>query len=167
MNASSSRTLIRQSSNASRRTRLWNRAAALAVLEGRQGPVAPMSRYQHRNFMSMSDDEDDEDDDVDSVLPHSDTESDYAPFVNPSSEPEDIVLPAAEMNSLSPSYVSRSSDGDNVCGCKVPQRRLKRKSKAAKWFPLKSFIDLYSENDDDYGASWAWRSNFIQVSTLS
>ena len=115
--------------------------------------------------MSMSDDED-EDEDVDSVAPHSDTEDDedYTPFFNPSSEPEDIVLPADEIkNSFPFSYVPCPND-DNLCGCESSQRQVKPKPRAARCFPLESFIDLY-ENDDDYGSTWG--SSFIQVPILS
>jgi len=115
----------------------------------------------------MSDDEDeDEDEDVDSVVPHEDTEDDedYTPFFNPSCEPEDIVLPADEIkNSFQLCYVPCAND-DNLCGCESSRRRGKSKSRAAKWFPLKSFVDLYSENDDDYSSTWIRRSSFIQLS---
>jgi hypothetical protein len=114
--------------------------------------------------MSMSDDEDDGDEE-DDILPRSDSEDDPMHF-NPSFEPEDIVLPASPTtHSFPPSRVLLPSNGDNLGGRKASQRRVKRKSgKATEWFPLKSFIDLYNENDDD--SSWNWRS-FIEVTQLS
>lgn len=120
--------------------------------------------------MSMSDDEDeDEDEDVDSVVPHSDTEEDedYTPFFDPSSEPEDIVLPADEITNSFPLCYLPCPNDDNLCGCESSQRRVKPKPRVAKWFSLKSFIDFYSENDEDLGSTWIARSNFIQVPILS
>ena len=159
----SSLRLLRQPSEVSFQTRSRNRAAALAALEGQR--VSILSP-QPRNFMSMSDDEDeDEDESVDSVVPHLDTEDDedYTPFFNPSSEPEDIVLPADEIkNSFPFCYVPCPND-DNLCGCKSSQRRVKPKPRAARRFH-ESFIDLY-DNDDDYGSTW--RSSFIRVPILS
>lgn len=116
--------------------------------------------------MSMSDDEDEEDD----VVPKSDPEDDAYQLFNPSFEPEDIVLPPSP-TTLSPSpRAPRPSDGDDSPkngGRKIAQRWIKHTGKPGEWFPLKSFIDLYNENDDDSGSSsWNWRS-FIEVSNVS
>lgn len=162
----------RQPSVVSTRTRLRNRAAALALLEGRQKPSAPSPPVRPlrecKNFMSMSDDEEEE---VDYFVPKSDPEDVYQVF-NPSFEPEDIVLPSSPtiLSSL-PRQMPRLSDGGNLpkTGArKPPQRRTKHKTgKASEWLPLKSFIDLYNENDDDSGSSsWNWRS-FIEVPNVS
>ncbi|KAJ3572359.1 hypothetical protein NP233_g3133 [Leucocoprinus birnbaumii] len=158
----------RQGSTVSTRTRLRNRATALALLEGRQKPVVAPVKREPKNFMSMSDDEDEDDEDV---LPRSDSEDEpvQVQAYNPSFEPEDIVLPASPTTlSFPPSRVLRPSNSANLGGRKASQRRAKHKSgKTGEWFPLKSFIDLCNENDDESGSgSWNWRS-FIEVSTLS
>ncbi|KAF9453528.1 hypothetical protein P691DRAFT_719268 [Macrolepiota fuliginosa MF-IS2] len=160
----------RQSSTVSTRTRMHNRAAALALLEGRQKPAVPPSfpRQELKNFMSMSDDEEDDEEDI---FPKSDHEDDVIQLFNPSFEPEDIVLPTSPTTySFPPSRVLRPSNGDSLSklgGRKASQRKVKHKSgKPTDWFPLKSFIDLRNENDDEYGPSWNWRS-FIEVTSVS
>ncbi|EKM81871.1 hypothetical protein AGABI1DRAFT_105314 [Agaricus bisporus var. burnettii JB137-S8] len=157
----------RQPSIASTRTRLRNRAAALALLEGRQGPQVPSlprPSRQLKNFMSMSDDEDDDESDI---LPLSDPEDDAMDSFDPSYEPEDIVLPVLPPRSSQLSGAVRSKHSKHG-GRKVSRRRTQHKSeKALEWFPLKSFIDFCNENDDDTASTnWNWRS-FIEFANVS
>lgn len=121
--------------------------------------------------MSMSDDEDEDDEDI---LPKSDLEDHLEDHIEENLnlfEPEDIVLPPLSPTSRSQfshsSLPSTEEEYSQLGGRKASQRRgKKRPSKASEWFPLKSFIDLYNDNDDDSGPSnWNWRS-FIEVSNV-
>ncbi|KAG6910196.1 hypothetical protein DXG01_012331 [Tephrocybe rancida] len=112
-----------------------NRSHALARLEGRTRSTRRMPKKRNFNFMSMSDDEGDDEPDVDAVL----------------NEPEDHVLPPLKSAPIGGRFPSSAISMS-------PRKRTK------EWFPLKSFIDLQSGEDDLN--RWGWRS-FIEVASVS
>jgi hypothetical protein len=116
----------------------------------------------------MSDDEDeDEDEDASDIQPLSDLDDQVLDSFDPSYEPEDIVLPVSSPHSSMPSRVVRNKPRKHG-GHRISQRRIKHRSgRTRDWFPLKSFIDFYNENEDDAASTnWSWRS-FIEFSTVS
>ncbi|KAF8223765.1 hypothetical protein L208DRAFT_1381333 [Tricholoma matsutake] len=140
---------IISSSSVSTQVRKTNRSNALACLEGRSKPSnlpSPPMTSQKQNFMNMSDDEDDayadslDDDDPQSLDLCSD-------------ETEDMVFPP-----LPPAKIAPISGG-------FPSLTSFRSSHQSTkdWFPLKSFIDLRSDDD---ASAWTWRS-WIEVATVS
>ncbi|RDB23812.1 hypothetical protein Hypma_009079 [Hypsizygus marmoreus] len=141
-------------SSVSTRARKVNRSHALARLEGRSNSTRhkPMAKPIERNFMSMSDDEDD-----------SDLEAE-PPRITLSAvlEPEDVVLPPPSAVRLQGSRSAPISGSfPSLTTSRSSSSRKRRTSK--EWFPLKSFIDLQS---DEEMSGWSWRS-FIEVASVS
>ncbi|KZT07417.1 uncharacterized protein LAESUDRAFT_758427 [Laetiporus sulphureus 93-53] len=158
---------------ASVNTRLRNRSAALAVLEGRTRAKAPS-----RNFMSMSDDEDECEPEAEQE-PEQEDDRDQADvqarLLEVLQEEEDVVIPLSLSPSKRPAVLipdnmkdesgkwlsgtSRSPGAVTGSSSTLPKRS-RRGTLESFLQPLANFIDL---RDDDR-SSRGWRS-FVEISS--
>ncbi|KAJ3481862.1 hypothetical protein NLI96_g7373 [Meripilus lineatus] len=157
-------------STATINTRLRNRSAALAALEGRGGHAGSHRRHHQRprNFMSMSDDDDDEPQST-----YMDEEILKRKLLWVLNEEEGLVIPPETENvKVSPSPYSSSVSpprGRSECtsgSCRTSSstpssssKRSRRSTIESFFSPLTNFIDL---KDDDLSSSWR---SFVQLSS--